>query len=110
MKNVSRNQKIIAACYGLSAINCIAIWMSKQLLDIPADTSILFFALILALMVLVSLADSRKGMCGSFAVACSIIMHFLLSILLSVLFSCLWILVPSHIQTIILSMLAFIKK
>ncbi len=36
MKNISQNKKIAAACYGFSVMNCIVIWVSKQLRSLPA--------------------------------------------------------------------------
>lgn len=102
MKKPTKNQIVIGASYCFCAANCIAYWISSLISESGNDNSILILGAILIIMIPVSVLDPREEMRSNLAVLFSVFLLCLLSLLISVLYSCWWIMVASIPEIIIL--------
>lgn len=109
MKKLTKNQIIIGASYFFCAANCIAYWISSLFFEPANDNSVLILGAILVIMVPISVLDPREQMRSNLAVFFSIFLLCLLSLLISVLYSCWWIMVASIPETVFLIIGTYIR-
>lgn len=83
MNRKMKTKLVICLCYGITAINYIAMWLLPLESVVKGNGSILAVGIINLVMVPVSALENRKEMNGILAATLSITMHFMLGLVLS---------------------------
>lgn len=111
MNRKCNNKLIIALSYGFISLNCLIAWASKLLKMSSSNPQVGILGIVMAMLVLLSIVDTREEMSSSFAVWSSIIAEFSVNCFISIAYSFYWLLVLTIPETILLIVLSIrIKK